>query len=167
MSPLSSAIVKPPTCTIVNVTTNESIGCLFNPTQLAEKVSVNWVRQQVLGMSYQPLQYQGTSNRTLPSVEFYLDKFYASAAPGSPDITDFRNFIRALTVPPASVTTVAPPRTLVIWPRVMVIETVIVEVEFKYTTFAFDSSALVYTATCSFEEILDARVTSEARRAGN
>ena len=164
---LAAAISKPPTCILVNVAANESILCLFNPTQLVEKVSVNWVRQQVLGMSYQPLQYQGTSNRTLPSVEFYLDKFYAAEALGSPDITNFRNFIRALTVPPQSPTIEAPPRTLVIWPRVMVIETVLTDVEFRYTTFASDSSALIYTAVCTFEEILDARVTSEDRRAGN
>ena len=66
---------RPPRCTLVNVETAESIDCLFNPTQLTEKVQVNWNRLTVPGLSHQVLQFQSTGNRQLPSVEFYLDKF--------------------------------------------------------------------------------------------
>jgi hypothetical protein len=47
---------------------------------------------------------------------------------------------------------------------VLTIETVLTDLEFQYKQFATDGSVLVYTATVSFEEILDARVTSEERR---
>ncbi len=58
----------------------------------------------------------------------------------------------------------APPRTLFIWPGVLTIETVLTELEFQYKQFGVDGSVLVYTATVSFEEILDIRGTSEERR---
>jgi hypothetical protein len=43
---------------------------------------------------------------------------------------------------------------------------VVASVEFQYKQLALDGTVLVYTATVSFEEILDARVTSEEQRAG-
>ena len=158
---------RPARCCLVNVTTAESIDCLFNPTQISEKVQVNWNRATVLGLSHQPLQYQSTGNRQLSGVEFYLDRFFAAEQPGDVDILDFRGFLRALTVPPQGtegVPETSPPRTLFIWPGVLTIETVLTDLEFQYKQFALDGSALVYTATVSFEEILDARVTSEDRR---
>ena len=161
-------IVTPPKCMLVNLATNETQSCLLNPTQFAERVGVNYNRLPVLGLSHQPLQYQGTGNRQVPGIEFYFDKYFAAAAPGDPDIDDFRNFFRAITVPvtPVVGTPTAPPRVLVLWPRVLTIETVIVELEFSYKSFAGDASVLFYTATVTFEEILDVRVTSEMRRSG-
>ena len=164
---LAQAFVRPPRCVLVNVTTGEAMECLFNPTQLSEKVQVNYNRLTVPGLSHQVLQLQSTGNRTVPSVEFYLDRFFAEEQPGNPDILDFRAFILSLTVPPGGtegVADTAPPRTLVIWPDVVVLETVVTEVEFAYRELAIDGAVLVYTATVSFEEILDVRVTSEELR---
>jgi hypothetical protein len=158
---------RPPRCVLVNVTTGESMECLFNPTQLSEKVQVNWNRLTVPGLSHQVLQYQSTGNRQLSGMEFYLDRFFAAEQPGNPDILNFRSFIRALTVPPAGtegVIDTAPPRTLVVWPKVVTIETVVTDVEFQYRQLAVDNTILVYTATVGFEEILDVRVTSESLR---
>lgn len=163
---LSSALPTPFKCILVNVATSESLSVLFNPTELVERVSVNYSRLGVLGLSHQLLQYQHTSNRQLPSVEFYFDKLFAAEAPGDPDIDDFRSFLRALTVPPASAEMTPPPRALVLWPNVLTIETVLTDLEFHYKSFGPHGHALVYTATCTFEEILDVRVTSEDRRAG-
>jgi hypothetical protein len=58
----------------------------------------------------------------------------------------------------------APPRTLFIWPEVLVVETVLADVEFQYRQFSVDGEVLVYAATVGFEEILDVRVTSEELR---
>jgi len=159
---IERAIVRPPRCSLVNVSTGESIDCLFNPAQLVEKVRVNWSRLNVPGLSHQVLQYQSTGNRTLEGVEFYLDRFFATRQPGSPDILAFRSFLRALTVPPSGA--FAPPRTLVIWPKVLTVETVLTGLELQYRQFATDASVLVYTAKCGFETILDVRVTSEELR---
>jgi len=160
-------MTRPPRCALVNVTTGESMECLFNPTQLSEKLQVNWNRQVVPGLSHQVLQFQSTSNRQLVGVEFYLDRFLAAEEPGDPNILRFRDFLRALTVPPAAtegVLPTAPPRVLVIWPNVLTIECVIASVDFQYRQLAVDSSLLAYTATVTFEEILDMRVTSEDLR---
>ncbi|MEP0841231.1 MAG: peptidoglycan-binding protein [Phycisphaerae bacterium] len=164
---IEQAVARPPRCFLVNVITAESMDCLFNPTQLAEKVQVNWNRLQVPGLSHQVLQFQGTGNRQLSSVEFYLDKVFAAEQPGDTDVMEFRRFLRALTVPPEGtegVPATAPPRVLFIWPGVLSIETVLTDVEFQYRQFGSDGAVLVYAATCNFEEILDARVTSEYLR---
>lgn len=161
--------VRPARCVLVNVTTGESLECLFNPAQLSEKVSVNWNRLAVPGLSHQVLQYQSTGNRQWGGVEFYLDRFFAAALPEHPDILAFRDFLRALTVPPAAtqgVADTAPPRVLVLWPDVLTVEAVVTDLDFDFRQFALDGKPLVYTATCTFEEILDLRVTSEDLRAG-
>ena len=165
--PIELAMVRPPRCVLVNVTSGESMECLFNPTQLTEKVQVNWSRLAVPGLSHQVLQFQSTANRSLAGVEFYLDRFFATEQPGEPDIMEFRSFIRALTVPPSGnegVVDTAPPRTLFIWPEVITVETVVTDVEFQYRQVAIDGRVLVYAATVTFEEILDVRVTSEELR---
>lgn len=165
--PIELAMVRPPRCVLVNVTSGESMECLFNPTQLTEKVQVNWSRLAVPGLSHQVLQFQSTANRSLAGVEFYLDRFFATEQPGEPDIMEFRSFIRALTVPPSGtegVVDTAPPRTLFIWPGVITVETVVTDVEFQYRQVAIDGRVLVYGATVTFEEILDVRVTSEELR---
>jgi len=141
--------------------------CLFNPTQLSEGVHVNWNRLAVLGLSHQVLQYQGTGNRQLWGVEFYLDRFFAAEQPTDVDILDFRAFLRALTVPPEGsqgVVDTCPPRVLFIWPQVVTLECVVGSVEFQYQQFGSDGTVLVYTAKVAFEEIPDTRVTSEALR---
>ncbi len=165
--PIELAMVRPPRCVLVNVTSGESMECLFNPTQLTEKVQVNWSRLAVPGLSHQVLQFQSTANRSLAGVEFYLDRFFATEQPGEPDIMEFRSFIRALTVPPSGtegVVDTAPPRTLFIWPEVITVETVVTDVEFQYRQVAIDGRVLVYAGTVTFEEILDVRVTSEELR---
>ena len=164
---IEMAMVRPPRCLLVNVTTGESMECLFNPTQLSEKIQVNWNRLSVPGLSHQVLQFQSTGNRQLSGVEFYLDRFFAAEQPGDVDILEFRSFVRALTVPPEGtegVSDTAPPRTLFIWPEVITVETVVADVEFQYRQLSVDGEVLVYAATMTFEEILDARVTSEDLR---
>lgn len=160
-------MTRPPRCVLANVSTGESMTCLFNPTQLTEKLQVNWNRQVVPGLSHQVLQFQSTSNRQLTGVEFYLDRFFATEQPGDPNILEFRAFLRALTVPPAGtegVLATAPPRVLVVWPNVLTIECVVASIDFQYRQLAVDSSVLVYAASVTFEEILDTRVTSETLR---
>ena len=166
--PLSAALARAPRCTLLNVATAEAMECLFNPAQLTEKVQVGWNRLTVPGLSHQPLQFQATGNRQLAGVEFYLDRLFAEEHASAPEVLEFAAFLRALTVPPATeggVLSGAPPRVLVVWPRVLVLEAVVTEVEFAFRRFGADGRVLAYVATCTFEEILDGRVTSEERRA--
>ncbi|OGR04444.1 MAG: peptidoglycan-binding protein [Deltaproteobacteria bacterium RIFOXYA12_FULL_61_11] len=146
---------RPPRCVLVNVTTSESIECLFNPTQLNEKIQVVWNRLVVPGLSHQVLQYQSTANRQLSGIEFYLDKFFAAQCPNHPDIMGFQTFLRTLTVSSANARDFSPPRVLFVWPGVLSFDCVLIEVEFQYRQFAHDGSVLVYTATCTFEELVE------------
>jgi hypothetical protein len=107
---IDGAIARPPRCVLVNVTSGESMECLFNPTQLSEKLQVNWNRLAVPGLSHQVLQFQSTANRQLSGVEFYLDRYFAAEQPGDVNILEFRAFLRALTVPPEAPRTSPPPR---------------------------------------------------------
>ena len=164
---LSDSIVRPPRVELKNVATGDSIECLFNPTQLIEKVQVNWNRLNVPGLSHQVLQYQSTGNRQLNGVEFYLDHFFASTHSEDDKLQAFRVFLRALTVPPRArqgIVGGAPPRVLIVWPKVISITTVLTSLEFQYKQFANDNTILVYTAICSFEQILDKRVYSKQLR---
>lgn len=160
---LSSVAIRPPRCVLVNVATAESMECLFNPTQLTEKLQVNWNRLVVPGLSHQVLQFQSSSNVQLSGVEFYLDRFFAAANGNDSKLGEFRSFLRALTVPVGGAETVmatAPPRVLVIWPNVITVECVVSSVEFLYRQFDVEGRVLVYTATVGFEAILEVRVTS-------
>ncbi|WP_434345734.1 peptidoglycan-binding protein [Myxococcus virescens] len=164
---IAAGLARPPRCVLVNVLTGEAMECLFNPTQLVEKLQVNWNRLAVPGLSHQVLQFQSTSNRQLAGVEFYLDTFFAMQQADTSNIMAFRAFLRALTVPPAGtagVLATAPPRVLVLWPGVLTVECVVASVELNYRQLAVDGRILVYTATVTFEEILDTRVTSEQLR---
>lgn len=167
---LDSALARAPRCTLVNVATAESMDCLFNPTQLTEKLQVNWNRLIVPGLSHQVLQFQSTSNTQLSGVEFYLDRFFATTNGSDAVLGEFRAFMRSFTVPVGGTETVAataPPRVLVIWPEVLTVECVVNTVEFQYRQFGVDGRVLVYTATVGFEAILDVRVTSDQLKAAN
>jgi hypothetical protein len=114
------------------------------------------------GLPFSPLQYQNTANRQLVGVEFYLDGFPATPPTPAKDLLAFRSFLRALTIPPpraAGVAMVAPPRVLLLWPGVVTMECVIASVELQYKQFGVDGSVLVYTATVTFEEVLDVRAS--------
>jgi hypothetical protein len=164
----TSSFVRAPRCSIVNLTSGESMDVLFNPEQLVEKIGVQWSRVTVPGLSFKPLQFQSTDNRQLPGVEFYLDKYFARSQNEDASILDFRGFLRAFTVPPAVVKGVpaaAPPRALFVWPSLLSVECVFTSLQFTYKKFsALDGSPLIYTAVVDFEEILDTRVTSEELR---
>jgi hypothetical protein len=148
------------------VSSGEAMPCLFNPTELTEKLQVNWSRLVVPGLDHHVLQYQSTGNRQLEGVEFYVDRFFASEQPESPDILAFRTFLTSLTKPapddgPSAMG--APPRVLVVWPGVLVLEGVVLGVTFRYRQFAADGSVLIYVAEVTFEEVLDVRPSAGQR----
>lgn len=163
------AAANPAKVHLVNVTTGEGIDVLINPTQLQQAVSVNYARQQVPGMSHQPLQYISTGNRVVGPVQFQMDRLVAEATQDSPEILDFQQFIEALTVPAAGTGGPAdtrPPRVLIVWPGVMTVEAVVTSADFLFIDFGEDASALAYVANVTFEEALDVRRTSQQLRRG-
>jgi len=156
---ISKAIQFAPRCTLFNTHTGEWMDCLLNPTQLAEKIQVNYSRITVPGLANQILQYQSTANRQIPGVEFYLDKYFANEQSKSTDILAFRRFLLALTVPPRGGQ--APPVAQIIWPCFFSVDVVLNSVEFRYQKFSVSGDVLIYTANCSFEEIVGYQVIFE------
>jgi hypothetical protein len=81
---------------------------------------------------------------------------------------EFRAFLRALTVPPEGTEgrgrARRRPGCSSSGPRCSRSRPWSTDVEFQYRQVAVDGEVLVYAATVTFEEILDARVTSEALR---
>jgi hypothetical protein len=92
---IEQAITRPARCVLVNVATAEAMDCLFNPTQLVERLQVSWNRVVVPGLSHQVLQYLSTGNRQLTGVEFYLDRLFAAAQPGHPTSRERELFANA------------------------------------------------------------------------
>jgi hypothetical protein len=148
---------RAPRCVLVNVESQERFECLLNPEGLTEKISVNYRRQVVPGLGYQPLQYESTSNRQVPSLEFVLDQRFSPSEGGAAHILRFRSFLLTLTQPTDSEIPSAPPRVLVVWPDVLTLEGVLSEVEFRYQALTADGAVLAYIATCTFEEVIELR----------
>jgi hypothetical protein len=148
---------RAPRCTLVNLETQERFECLLNPEGLSERFSVSYRRHTVPGLGHQPLQYESTNNRQVPSVEFVLDQRFTPSVDGAAGILRFRTFLLAFTKPVRADAPSAPPRVLVVWPNVLTLEGVLSDVDFRYVTLAADGSVLAYVATCSFEEVLELR----------
>ncbi len=153
---------RPPRCTLVNLDTQERYECLLNPEGLTEKIGVQYRRHVVPGLGYQPLQYESTTNRGVPSLEFLVDRRFVGTASEQQDILRFRTFLLALTSPVTLGAPSAPPRVLVVWPQVLTLEGVLTDVEFRYQALTSEGGVLAYTATCGFEEVLELRRTGEA-----
>lgn len=149
---------------LVNLATAEPFEVMFNPTDFEEKVSVKWKRVAIPGMSHELLQYENTSN-----VTFGFEFFCRATNRETKQLTmDFRNFILALCYPSEGATSVptgAPPRVLVVWPRLLSMTCVVQNVAFKNEAFdPTDLSLLRLKANVDFEEIRDVRLTSESVR---
>jgi hypothetical protein len=145
---------RSPRVTLVNLDTQERMECLINPETLTEKLSVIYRRLSVPGVGHQMLQYDSTSNRIVPSLELVLDKRLGKQPASDPDIIRFRDFLRKIARPAQVDLPSAPPTVLFVWPKVLSMECVLSELEFRYQVFGADGDLLMYTATCTLEEVL-------------
>lgn len=157
---------RPEPCLLINTHSGESMEPLINPDQLTEAVQVRYTRHQVPGLSFQPLQYEGTTNRTIKGFEFIFDRLIA-AERDAPDIREFRSFMRALTVPPAGSGPgphPAPPHVLLIWGEVVTLEAVVLDLEFHYRLVDPLGGVRAYTAICNLEAVHFEALSSEQLR---
>jgi len=144
---------RPPRVTLVNLDTQERVECLINPETLTEKLSVIYRRLSVPGVGHQMLQYDSTSNRMIPGLELVLDKRIGKQSATDPDLVAFRDFLRRVARPAQDDLPSAPPTLLFVWPKVLSIECVLSDLEFRYQVFGADGALLMYTATCTLEEV--------------
>lgn len=153
--------IEPQRMTLVNMRTQDERVVQFNPSELEEKLNVKWTRASVPGLSYEPLQYQGTGNHRV-TLELYCE---AHDEDEKTAIRNFRNFILSLCYPSVSAADViggAPPRVLFVWPGMFTFAAIIEgEVTFRHVRFSGELESTRYTAIISLEEIRDVRLSSE------
>ena len=146
----------PARASLVNLATRAQLDGFCNPEQLSERLSATWNRISPPGLGYQVLQFGGTANRQLPSIELTFDRFQIGA--DAPSVETVRAFLGALVAPAVATAPSAPPHVLFVWPALLSIEAIVASVDLAYRQFAADGSALVFAATIALEEVLEARV---------
>ena len=172
---------KPRRVSLTNLATGEGWVVMFNPTTFEESLGVNYNRQNVPGLSHQPLQYGNTENYKFELVLFYkgvatalINPFTQSAVKdkrpkGIIDVLEMRKFLQSLCYPVQSTTVGGggPPRVLVVWPSILTMVCVVTSLKFTNSRFNIEGTPVEYIANVSFEEIRDDRINmNEVRDLG-
>lgn len=144
--------------TLVNLRTMEEQPVLANPTELETAIDVGWNNLIVPGLSHEPMQYKNTGNvgftLTLECSEFDFDSIV---------LDDHERFLTSLCYPEYDANSIlegAPPRVLVVWPKVLSMQIVVMSLRIKRTQFASDGRALRFVATVAVAEIRDVRLSA-------
>lgn len=154
---------KPARMSLANLKTGDTIEAFYNPTELTEKISVNYARLQVMGLSHQPMQYQNTGNHGF-DFELAFRVFDENNKNRIADMDFVRRFLISLCYPIANAVDVvggAPPHVLFVWPQLAALQAKITELEFKHTMFDLSGRPTHSAAKLKIEEIRDFRLTSE------
>lgn len=158
----SSTLRAPSRMSLTNVSTTQTVQAQFNPTELKEKLTVNYARLAVLGLSHKPLQYQQTDNHAF-DFELAL-RVYQDGQNQSVTIQMIRRFLLSLCYSrrgAANVVGGAPPRVLFVWPNLASLTSVVTTLEFTHTLFGLDGTPYHSTVKVGIEEIRDFRLYSE------
>lgn len=153
-----------PRMSLTNISTGERIEAQFNPTSIQENITIEYSRQQVLGMSHQPLQYKNTGNQQLP-----LELYWRSESRTEIEAhQDNRKFLYSLCYPRSGATNVvggAPPRVLIVWPNYLSLTCVVTGLSIRAEQFNNELTPVKWSCSVALEEIRDVRLTSEEVRA--
>lgn len=159
---------RPTRMTLGNMNTAETLEVIFNPSELDPQFEVLYQRVAPPGLPHQILQYQGTSNVSIP-MTLYADAYDQNDTEIVDRINDFQRFLMSLGYPDESADSVlsgAPPSVLVVWPNVVsFVAKLTGRVSFKYMTIGPFGYVLRYTAQVTFEEFREVRLTSQDVRA--
>ena len=98
------------TMSLTNLDTQETKYMVYNPTDLDVVMSTNWTKHEVVGLSFTPLQYVGTSNI---EVGFTL-RFLPETLKEFDEYVDTVKFLEALLYPPEEGESA--PDVLLTWP---------------------------------------------------
>jgi hypothetical protein len=153
---------EPNRMTISAVDTGDTITALFNPTELKEKVTANYGRLAILGLSHKPMQYQNTENHT-----FDFELAFRAFARGRNMVDDnlrTRNFLLSAHYSRRGAATVAggaPPVLLFVWPGMISMRARILSLEGSHTLFGKSGPATHSAYKVTLEAISDVRFYSE------
>lgn len=158
---------RPARVTLVNLSRPDDapdarMPCLLNPASLDWQVAAEYHAHAPVGFGHEVLQYRHSTSPRLGPLEFRLNAFVTEHGRlASDDIDRFAQFLRALTLPtPAEG---RPPRTLLVWPEMMTLQTVVREVQSSFTRFAASGRPLEYVAQVSLIEVVQVRVSQMQR----
>ncbi len=156
-----SAAAKPPRVIIADINSGVGYSMQFMPEEFEEKVTPNYSRHKVLGLSHEILQYAQTGNHTLPGIEF---NFRADRAKELDLIHKWRRFFLSLCYASEGAETVrdgAPPRVLFSWPKLYSMTCIIADLSIRHKAFDVKGLTKKFTVIVTLEEIRDVRLTRE------
>jgi hypothetical protein len=152
--------VQPPRLVLVNLVTGEQLEAWANPPSLTEHRSAQWNRLGVPGLGHQPLQYGGTTNRRVPDVVLNFDRrTYPDA-----DLEGARRFLDTLVAPAGATAPSAPPRVLLVWPKLLSLEAVTESVETVHDVFSVDGTPIAMAVKLAFEHVVELRALAGGGR---
>lgn len=139
----------------------------FNPQKFKERLSTNWARQTVPGLSHQVMQFINTNNYVI-DLELF---FRAVTADQQFLIKRQRDLLMSWQYPTGffgnsidGATGGAPPRLFLIWPNMLSFSCFLTSVEITHELFTPDGKTTEYRAVCIFEEVRDINLTYEDAR---
>lgn len=151
---------RPDRMTITDMRTGETMEFQYNPAEIEETLNAKYAKQEVVGGSYQPMQYVGTENLGI-SFELAFDPLSRKDAP---DLMDQRAFLQSQMYSSSSKTTVAngdPPDSILVWPELYSLRTKILTYKGKGTRFNRKLKMNLYTVQLGLAEAPLSRITSE------
>lgn len=160
---MASLDSRPPSASLINLSTNERYDFLFNPQSFDEKFEAKYDRTQIIGLSHERLSYKNTSNNVVP-LELYLSQLAQDQRTGtagsSPTIMSQKAWLQSLVYPASSQDFgyVGPPQVLFVWPGSARMIGRITKVSFLHRAFSnrnLHSTQIV--AKIEFEEDVERR----------
>lgn len=133
----------------------------YNPAEFEEQLRANWQGSEPVGLSYHPLQYVSTENKTLA-----LELVFDAGVEGQTlqGILEARRFLMSLLYPRAGARSVREGqavRVLFVWPGFMALNCVVRELGFKYEAFNVQGTPTRYKVNVKLEAIYDHRLYHE------
>lgn len=145
-------MTEPAKMTLTNMRSGRTLEVQFNPETIRASLEAAYNDLKVLGQSYEPQQYQNTSNRKVPITLLY-DRLTSAGGGGGggSKYMPALNFLRSLVYPYAadSVQGGGTPPILFVWPNLYTFECRVREYEEEHKRFAFDGRSTL--AEISFE----------------
>lgn len=155
---------KPPSMTLVNMVTTNSLEVQFNPEQLTEQLGANYAKLTVPGLSHQRKHFVYTEE---PAYTFDLWNHALDSGQNGlkslQSIREDRRFLMSLVHPwrTDDMTRGGAPRVLFIWPHLISLPCKVTKLSFKYTMFNTSGAPTAWTCGVSIEVDRDSFVSME------
>lgn len=150
---------SPDRMSITNLDTAKSVTAQFNPDEVKEVLKVLYHRLPILGLSHQPMQYQGTENL---KVTFTLG-FDALSHEGS-GLMDARAFLMSLCYSSRVAEDIIggdTPPVLLVWPELYALECKMASLSTTLKRFRARGRPTLFTSDIEVERVSEVRLFSE------